>query len=707
MNTVAMTNANAEQWQPLLERACPQEKDLVLLLQSLGWKGSRSELLAVLPARDSSLTLDQLRDVLARVGYHSEQHRCALDVIPLCDLPTIGMLADGKSVVVRQRGIDEVEVLANGVVTDLAPDTSVQWLELQAQPKKTSQKGVWFQEMLSHYNSSLVAVLILSLVNAVLGLALPLFTMSVYDFLIPSGSITGLVAVGSGAFIALAWMVVCNRMRARMLSRLGANMSYQTGRALFGKLIGAPAEYIFPGTAFQNMTRIRSVDQIREFLGGIMAASLFDAPFVIVALVAIAWLSGWLVLVPVFGLIFYALLTLYFNASLTRASQQSGKVGQRMQEQVRQALDGLMELRESGVHSHWLQRFAQESIRSARAGFNYRMASSLQQTLGKTLNMLIALATLMSGIYLVFTGVMSAGGLIAAMMLIWRVTGPLQMVFLSATRFRQFRQSVTQINAIMDMPWEQSPDKSFAPIDGQRPGLAMERVVYRYAADRDAALNGVSFKVEPGQKVAIVGPNGSGKSTLLGCLAGVLHPQAGTVQMDGHDIRQFKTVEYRNRLAYLSDELDFLEGTVAENLRAGSPLVTEQDMRSALAVFAVDDYLQHYQQGLETPLMQNGSLILDSKVALGIKLARAYLRDPDIYLIDDLYAGGEHPVMQALQQFMTQLSKEKTLVFTTHNKDLMLQGDLAVIMEKGTVAQVAELNQDQQDNNELNGEQAS
>jgi len=706
MNSVSRHDVPvADQWQPLLNRFHTEQKNLVLLLQALEWKGSSFELLSCLPAvniaakdlsqSDGRLNLDQMRDVLDKAGYLSEIRHNTVDAIPLCDLPTVALRRNGDSVLLRQRGLDDMEALVDGERVEVNPAEVLEWLELQSKPKQPQQKGVWFREMLSHYNSSLVAVLILSLVNAVLGLALPLFTMSVYDFLIPSGSLVGLGAVGTGAIIALVWMVVCNRIRARMLSRLGANMNYQVGRAMFAKLIGSPAEYILPATPFQNTARIRSVDQVREFLGGMMAASLFDAPFVVVALVAISWLSGWLVLVPLFGCVLYGMLGLYFNSQLNRASAQSGRVGQRQQEQVRQALDGLVELREAGVHSHWLQRFAQESILSARAGFNYRMASALQQAAGKLVNMMIALATLMCGIYFVFTGIMTAGGLIAAMMLIWRVTGPLQMAFLSSTRFRQFRNSVQQINAIMDTPWEQAPEKVYAPLQQQRPALSMDRVVYRFAADRDAALNGVTFKLEPGQKVAVVGPNGCGKSTLLACMAGVLHPQAGVVQMDGHDIRQFNTVDYRNRVAYITDELDFLEGTVADNLRAGAPLATGEQMLAALAEFGVADFLTLHHKGLDTPLMENGNLVLDSMVALGVKLARAWLRNPDLYLLDDLFIGGDHPVMKALQAFMTDLPANKTMVFATHDKDLMLQGDLAVIMEKGAVAQVAELKQNQ------------
>ena len=684
-------------WRGMYERSTEMEKDLIMYLKATSWKGSSFELLSWLPLNQESMSFDQLRDVLVQVGYQSQLHESTLDTISMCDLPTIGILKDGTSVLIQAKGFDELALSSGGKTVSLAGNTRLQWLEIQGRSKKPPQRGEWFHDRLSNYNGVLLAVLILSLANALLCLALPLFTMSVYDFLIPSGSTGGLVAVGSGAFIALAWIVISNRLRARMLSRLAADMSYQIGRNMFSKLISSPTESLLRENSTQNMSRIRSIDRVREFLGGTMTASLFDAPFVIVALVAIAWLSGWLVLVPIFGLIIYTLLTVYFNGYLQQASSRAAKSGQKLQEHTQQALNGLVELREANVHSSWLERFSLEAVRAARANFKYRMATSLQQTVAKFINMFIALATLMSGIYFVFTGVMTAGGLIAAMMLIWRVTGPLQMAFLSGSRIRQFRQTINQINAIMDAPHEQAPEKQFVPLASQKPSLTAERLVYRYASDRDAALNGVSFEVIPGQKVAIVGPNGSGKSTLLACFAGLFRPQAGSIQMDGYDIRQFKALDYRNRVILINNDIDFIEGSIRDNLLASTPLVSEEEMNQALSQFGIQTFLDKHYKGLDTVLMHNGNLEVDQVLALGIKLLRASLRDADVYLIDDLYQNSEHPVMQSLHHFICHSPADKTIIYATHDKDLMLQGDIAVIMEKGSVSQVAELNKENTD----------
>lgn len=670
----------------------PSHADLACLLEKLGWRGSPEQLLTYLPDLTGPLTVDVAQDVLARIGYPAKARRSKASAIATCDLPTLAFRKDGSTLVLAENNTPD----SFGSPEKSPPlDSQSQpliWLEIASKVTKAPIKGSWFKSLLSHYNNVFVAVGLLSLVNAVLGLTLPFFTMAVYDFLIPSGSRWGLISLGAGAFIAFAWMVCGNWLRVRMLSTLAANLNYQVGRSVFAKLLATPAEFIMQTTPYQNISRVKGVDRIREFFGGTMAASLFDVPFVVVALAAIALLAGWLVLVPLFGVLLYGLLAIYFNNRLHQVANESAKAGQQLEEHMRQALDGLQDLREAGVHSGWFKRFSNEAIRSARSQFDYRMVTSQQQVAGRVMNMLIALATLMSGVYLVMISqTITAGGLIAAMMLIWRITGPLQVAFISASRISQLRQSVDQVNAIMDTREEQPRETNFSPIAEQKPCFNVDRLVYRYAQDRDAALNGVSLSIAAGQRVALVGNNGSGKSTLLACIAGILHPQAGTIKLDGYDIRQFNKVEYRHRIVYLNYSFNFIEGTVADNLRVASPLANDDRIEAALDAAGIAEYLKNFGHGADTVLMKNGHLMLDRTLAFGVKLARIHLRDPDIYLIDDVYDGSDHPVMEKLRELIESLPSHKTLIYVTHDKAWMLKADIAAILDKGVVAQVADL----------------
>ena len=671
--------------------ASPALLMLSRLLDAREWQGSLGEMLSKLTVEPDALGEESLRDSLRQCGLMSRMRKGSLAHIPETDLPTLAFFDDGEVALLREQTLDgwQVETRAGEKVTIEDGSRRLRWLEIQPKPLKAPARGQWYRELVDEYRGSFIAVGLLSLLNALLGLALPLFTMSVYDFLIPSGSIGGLVAVGIGALLALGWLLVSDRLRARVLSRTAAQLSYLSSRAVFSRILSTPAEFLMQGQSVQQIARVRDVDRIREFWGGLMAASMFDLPFIVVALTVIAIMGGPLVIVPILGALLYLLAGFYFDNRMAQAARESSRYGQWRQVQQKQLIEGLDIMRQGGSHTQWLQRYGTEAVRSARANYRYNMVAAAQQAVGRGLGMLIALATLMSGVFLVLNQALTAGGLIATMMLIWRVTGPLQMAFFSASRLKQFRQSVTQLNAVMDTPVEQSAEQEFANMPQEPASLAADRLVYRFSSVRDAALNGVSLAVDPGEKLAVVGPNGAGKSTLLACLAGLLKPQAGSVVLGGHDIRQFRHVDYRGAVVLLKRQVVLLGNTVREHLHAISPLGSEQEMIAVLSEAGLEEWLSRQSAGLDAPVRQQGQRCISFEVARGLALAGALLRGPHIFLLDDVLDTSDHPVSQAYRRLL----KHPTcsVVFSTHDQSLMLQADKAAIMDRGTVAQMADL----------------
>lgn len=688
----------SQQLQASGHQATPELEKLAAFLAAREWQGSLHELLSYLPEPAEELDIPAIREVLERCGFNSRVSEGNLNQISETDLPAMVFLPEGKVEVIDGNAVEGFFVAS--AHERKALDTvrgRCRWLIVEPRPLKPKAKGLWFQSLLDQYRAPLVAVLLLSLLNALLGLVLPLFTMSVYDFLIPSGSVAGLFAVGTGALLALSWMIVSDRMRARVLSQTAARISYITSRSLFARLLGSSAEFLAQGAAHQHGSRIRDVERVREFLGGVSAASLFDLPFVLVAIVVIGTLSGWLVAVPVIGALAYLVLGMYFNNRAAQAARESAWAGQWRQQQQRQALDGLHELRRNGDTNVWLGRYAKECARSARANFDYNKVSAAQQALGRGLGMLIALATLMTGVYMVFNQSLTAGGLIAAMMLIWRVTGPLQMAFFSASRMKQFKQSTQQINAMMDAAPEQVDEKNYIQAPGQALKIEAERLVYRYSAERDAALNGLSLSAEPGQKIALVGPNGAGKSTLLACLAGIFRPQAGSILFGGHNIKQFRTMDYHNLVAYLGPYNTLLPGSVRDNLKSAAPLASDEQMYAALVEAGFSEQLDELPDGLASEIYQFGQPVLDEILCRGVALAQVLLRKPSVLLLDNVLDNREHPISVAYRSLLESITPEQIIIYSTHESELMLRADIAVIMDKGTVAQVADLNAEEQE----------
>lgn len=662
------------------------------LLSELHWQGSVQQLFDFIPDSPEPMSLDEFRDVLHRSGYQSQVKKSDLSQLADGDFPTLIKFKSGEHRLALERTTDGITVSDGQQKQQHSGEfDQVSWLELSPLTVPNYRSKPWFKELMKAFSGSLLSIFILSFFIALGSMALPLFTMSVYDFLIPSGSLNGVVAVGSGALIAIAGLAVGLYFRAKLLSYLAANINFQAGRALFQQLLMSPGDVLLRSSSFQNQSRIRDVERAREFFGGVMAAGMFDLPFIVIGLTAIAILAGWLVVVPFLGTVVYLVLAWHFSHRMEAASTSSAVAGQRRQQRLRQAIEGLQELRNAGAGLPWLKQFQQENVRAARSNFNYTMTAALQQTVGRLLNMLIALATMLVGVTMVMNGAMSAGGLIATMMLIWRVTAPLQTGFFALSRFGQLQKSIQQMNGVMAMPQEPGRDGQVTTIpDLSAETLEIDRLVIRYSGDRDVAVSGVALTVKIGQVMALVGPNGCGKSTLLSAAAGLLQPQVGSVRLAGQDIRQFNGGDYRRHVAYVGHKPVLLPGSVRDNVSSQAPAVTDQEIWQALALTGIDQFIKA-GSGLDTPVLHEGKILLPESVCEALCLSRALLCKPTFLLLDDILPCGNTSTLDAYKRLLAGPPAGMSIIYATHSESLMTLADTAVIMDKGSVAQVADL----------------
>jgi ABC-type bacteriocin/lantibiotic exporter with double-glycine peptidase domain len=348
------------------------------------------------------------------------------------------------------------------------------------------------------------------------------------------------------------------------------------------KLLALPIETTMRLGAQNNVVRMRSFENARTFLTGAGGLNLIDYPFVVIFLVVIALMGGWLVFVPIIALFAFAVLAWPTSDYVSSRATAAGIASGRLEEHAVSAFLGVDAFYAAGADSQWLARFADLSREAAARNRDYTIAVARAQAIGQALGMLTVLATLCIGIVLVMQGAMHAGGLIAAMMLIWRITTPAQQGFGSLVRLRQVHASVQQVDNLMATPGEPRSSEFTSPAGLANATLTAERVYYRPDADYDAALNGVSFDAPAGQRIAIVGPSAGGKTVLLECLAGLRRPQSGRILLGGRDIRQFDTTEYRAWMGYVPQDIPALPMTVRDFLRLRAPTLRDDEAFAAL-----------------------------------------------------------------------------------------------------------------------------
>ena len=335
---------------------------------------------------------------------------------------------------------------------------------------------------------------------------------------------------------------------------------------------------------------------------------------------------------------------------------------------------------EGRVQRAW-ERFVGMTARSAAKS---QWISGLATTTAQVAIQMTTVAVVVYGVHKIATGDITMGALIAATILTGRALQPLGAVATMLTRLQQSRVALKALDTLMKTPVEREPGKTFVhrpQLNGQ---IEFHNVAFAYPNQEDKALNGVSFTIEPGEKVGILGRIGSGKSTIARLVLGLYEPEQGAVLMDGTDIRQIDPADLRRNVGYVSQDNYLFFGSVRDNISFGAPHLDETTIRRAADIAGVSEFLQTHPLGFDLPVGERGTALSGGQ-RQSIVIARALLQDPPILMLDEPTSSMDNATEA---QFKTRLEKilpDKTLVLVTHRGSLLSLVDRLIVIDHGRI----------------------
>ena len=681
--------------------ASPVAAALPAMLVALGWVGTARSLAALLPPPDVPVTLDHLELLLPVVGYRthrmgaagsrSDTDRLRAGSLAQTHAGDVGVYLgqpDGEDLWLVNGSERRLALSAGDTVLVVEPDIDFQPID-QARPN-------WFRGLFEHMRDELFKLFAMSFVINVLALAVSLYTMVVYSVVIPSGAtatIWGLALLAVVTTIG-GWALRIGRQFAS--SRLGAWAGTRIATATMRKMLALPIEMTTRFGVQNNVVRMRVFENARLFLSGAGGLNLIDYPFVVIFLVVIALMGGWLVFVPIIALFAFAVLAWPTSDYVGSKSTAAGIASGRLEEHAVSAFLGVDSFYRAGADSQWLARFSDLAREAAARNRDYSIALARAQATGQALGMLTVLATLCIGIVLVLDGAMNAGGLVAAMMLIWRITTPAQQAFGSLVRLRQVHSSVQQVDRLMATPGEPTGSEFTSPAGLANAALTADRVYYRPDADYDAALNGVSFSAAAGQRIAIVGPSAGGKTVLLEWLAGLRRPQSGRVLLGGRDIRQFDTTEYRAWIGYVPQIVPALPLTVRDYLRLPAPTLQDDEAFAALArVFGPDwrelsAFGRSADKVLDREFNSFSQNIAELQFRHLIAFVAATLNRPAVLLLDGDGGAGSPEWEPRILRYLDSIRGSTTVVWAPYLTANIQTCQQIVVLDRGNVVRAGQ-----------------
>ncbi len=662
------------------------------VLEALGWHGSTRHVAEALPHFHKVDDLERLRTVLANLHIATQKTSARLHDLDPRLLPCLFLPKRGSLMILLRRNGRLFTFFdgADGEVyeEDLPNLTGTAYFaqadeETAGSLRTAAMAGRWCQSIASRFRGLVLQMLAISFVSNILALSVPLFIMSVYDKVIGSGDPATLYYLFGGIALALLTDGGIRAIRARILAYVAGRIDMMVGTATFQQILHLSVIVTERASIGAQISRLRQFESIREFFSGPLATAFLDLPFVLIFFAVIAAIGGPIIWVPIVLVGVFALVAFIAVPFLRKAVRESSEARSKKESFLIEMLSELRAIKIYSAEALWAGRFRALSAHAAMTSNRVARASSLVQTIAQSLMLLGGISTLTFGTLLAMEGEITIGALIASMALVWRILSPLQLAFLSFTRLEQVELGLRQINNLMRQRVEREPERiveRHRTFDGE---IRFHRASLRYVSRADPALLGISALIKPGQVVAIAGPNGSGKSSLLRLVAGLYEAQAGAVFLDGIDNRQLDTDELRGAISYVPQSCDLFHGTIAQNLRLANPTASDAQLAQAAMDAGLMEDILNFPEGFETRLTDQLQKQLPGGVKQRLMLARAYVKDADIFLMDEpannLDRDGDEKLIQKVQK----LRGNATVLLVTHRPSHMRIADQILYLEGG------------------------
>lgn len=515
-----------------------------------------------------------------------------------------------------------------------------------------------------------------------LGLALPLALLQIYDRIIPNSSHGTLTLLLAGVASAVVLEGVLRVARADIISWGGTQFEHRAACDAFRHVMATPAdelERVGPGELIE---RLGGLPTVREVFSEHWTLVLCDLPFVFLFLGLIAYLGGWLVLAPTLVLVVFVVVALFGHSAHHKAISAFSQVRDRRQNFSIEVIHGIHSIKSMAMEAQMVQRYAR--LQEAVAGHSHRVVQVNSHALGVggVFSQLLTLSVVAAGGMMVVDNALTVGGLSACTLLAGRALQPIQKAVGLWTRWQTARMMRERFETVFELPVEPQPVAAVTkPVVG---ALELRNVRWRPQAETDELFSGIDLVVRPGERVAIAGDNGSGKSTLLRLIHGSLAPTEGEVLLDGVPVGDYD----RDRLlrshgiAFIPQRGELLRGTILENLT-----MFRRDRRKAALALAselgLDDVVYRLAQGYNTRVGDGASDLLPRGVVQRIAVVRALVAEPRVLLFDEANTAMDGPGDERLRQHFETLSRDVTVVMVTLRPSLQKVADRLLRLENG------------------------
>lgn len=674
---------------------------LVELTRIHGRPATRAALVTGLPLEGGLLTPSLFARAAARAGLSAKLVRRSLSNIDQLLLPAVLMLKGEEACVLLgwDESGDNARLLfpetGQGTVLVGRDELAARYagVAIFARPhfrfdKRTPQVGEvklrhWFWGALADqwpvYRDVLAAALLIN----VLALCLPLFSMNVYDRVVPNRALETLWVLALGIVLVVGVDFVLRTLRGYFIDLASARIDMQLSAKIMERVLGVRME-ARPAAVGSFASNLRSFESVRDFITSATVTTFIDLPFALLFLLVIG-IIAWPLILPVLAAMILVLVYAYvLQHKMHELSETTYRAGALRNATLIESLTALETIKTQGAESIMQAKWEKSVAFVSRVNNQMRFLSAAATNGAMEIQQLVNVAVIIVGVYLIGEGMLSMGGLIAGTMLSSRAVAPLGQMVGLLMQYHNAKVSLTSLEQVMSNPVERPTDASFVHRPELRGDIEFRDVEFSYPNAQVAALRGINFSIKAGEKVVVIGRVGSGKTTLQKMLMGLYQATGGAVSIDGVDVRQLDPADLRRNIGYVAQDVTLFYGTLRDNITIGAPYADDATVLAAAEAGGLSEFVNRHPDGFDMMIGERGDSLSGGQ-RQGVAIARAFLMDPPILMLDEPTSAMDFSSEQQFKQRLQSIAAHKTVIIVTHRNSLLDLATRVIVIDEGKV----------------------
>jgi ATP-binding cassette subfamily C protein LapB len=649
---------------------------------------------------DGRLPLHQVEPALELLGLNCDARRAPKLPRKADAYPAIVSLGEGQLAIIHEyRDNDALVWRPESGVAQWEPLASLQadysgWLATifgdpttlrdASQPWNLRVRSHWFWSEIEKERRRFGPVLTATFLINLLALALPLFSMNVYDRVIPNRAQSTLWVLALGVLIAFVLDYALRRARTKVIDEIGRDLDLRLSQKIYSKILAAPLADR-KGHTGNLVSRVSEYAIVRDFFASTTIVLIVDMAFLVLFIALIAYIAGWLAIVPLIAAILMGVAGIRLQRQVIGAAREAQADHGLQQTLLVESIAGIETLKSIAGEGTMLGRWRRLSELGAQSQQRLRDITSSAIGLAGTFQQVSNIALIVGGYYLFDAGKITMGAIIAIVMLSARSMAPVGQFAFLLTRGQQARQTLDSIQKLWDGADERRMGSASIVPQVRTAHLKLEGIGFSYPDASTESLTDINLEINPGDRIAIIGRVASGKSTLGRIICGLYQQSAGSMLVDGIDSRQHRPQDLRAALRFVGQDASLFSGSIKDNLALGAGQVSDEELLAALRFVGADQFLSRDAGGFDRAVGESGSRLSGGQRAF-LTLARAFVSPAKLIYLDEPTGAMDSQTEKLFVDRLSQsLTPGQTLVISTHRPALFSICNRLIVLDNGRI----------------------